>query len=336
MVVSSPPPSVAASLASGVLADQLFGDPVRYHPVAGFGSVAARFERVVYVDSRWAGLLYAGTLVAGAAALGCALRKVPGAIAVGAWTVLGGAGLRGVAIRLGDRLECGDVDGARELLPSLCGRDPTVLDEAGLARAALESLAENTSDAAVAPLFWGALFGLPGLFAYRAANTLDAMVGYRNDRYRRFGWAAARLDDAANYLPARLTGALTVASAPAVGGSSSGALRAWRADAHKHPSPNAGVAEATTAGALGLRLGGRTEYRHGVEMRPVLGDGRPPAPPDLRRAARLSLAVELGALGLLVAARAAWHAERRRSGRAGFSPCGRSDRRGARRAPPRG
>ncbi|GAA4394686.1 cobalamin biosynthesis protein [Tsukamurella soli] len=326
--------TVGGALAAGVAADEALRDPRHYHPVAGFGTVAARLEEVLYADSRLAGAAYTAVLVGGAAGLGYGLRKVPGAITIGTWTVLGGAGLRAVATRLGDRLGRGDVDGARELLPSLCGRDPSVLDGGGLARAALESLAENTSDAAVAPLLWGAALGLPGLLGYRAVNTLDAMIGYHNDRYENFGWAAARLDDVANYLPARLTGVLTVAAAPVVGGSPSAAALAWRRDAHRHPSPNAGVAEATAAGALGLRLGGRTQYRHGVEMRPVLGDGRPPEPADLRRAARLSLVVELGALVTVVALRRA--APRlRRSARAALSPAGRTGRRAGRRVPPR-
>jgi adenosylcobinamide-phosphate synthase len=201
-------------------------------------------------------------------------------------------------------LERGDLDGARALLPSLCGRDPQPLDADGLARAALESIAENTSDAAVAPMFWTAVTGAPGVLAYRAVNTLDAMIGYRNRRYRRFGWAAARADDAANLVPARLTGALTALLAPLVGGSPTAAWRAWRRDARAHPSPNAGVAEAATAGALGVLLGGPTAYRHGVEQRPTLGEGRAPGVADLRRAVRLSAAVQLAAAALtLVTAR---------------------------------
>ncbi|WP_040768908.1 cobalamin biosynthesis protein [Tsukamurella sp. 1534] len=290
----------STELALGVLADEVFGDPRRYHPVAGFGTVATALERRMYAPSKTRGAAYTLLLVSGAAAAGYALRKVPGATAIGTWAVVGGAGLRGVGADLGRHLGDGDLEAARGLLPSLCGRDPAVLDAAGLARAATESVAENTSDAAVAPLFWGAALGLPGLFAYRAANTLDAMVGYRNERYADFGWASARLDDVLNAIPARLAGVVTVAAAPAVGGAPSDAIRAWRNDAAEHPSPNAGVAEATAAGALGLRLGGRTQYAHGVESRPVLGDGRAPEPADLARAARLSLVVELGALAVTI------------------------------------
>ncbi|MFE5706316.1 cobalamin biosynthesis protein, partial [Rhodococcus koreensis] len=142
---------------------------------------------------------------------------------------------------------------------------------------------------------WGAVAGIPGLFVYRASNTLDAMVGYRSPKYGNFGWAAARWDDLLNLLPARLTGALSVVAAPAVGGSPKEAWEAWRRDASQHPSPNAGVAEASAAGALGISLGGRTEYAHGVEMRPVLGSGPSPRPVDLDRAVRLSTAVQGGA-----------------------------------------
>ena len=182
------------------------------------------------------------------------------------------------------------------MLPSLCGRDPDVLDADGLARAALESLAENTSDATVAPLVWGAVAGVPGLLGYRAINTLDAMVGYRNDRYLRFGWAAARTDDVANLIPARLTGAITAALAPLVDGRSGVVLRVWRRDAAKHPSPNAGVVESAMAGALHVQLGGLTRYRHGTELRPTLGTGPAPRVADLRRAVRLSRAIQIAAV----------------------------------------
>jgi adenosylcobinamide-phosphate synthase len=185
-------------------------------------------------------------------------------------------------------LSAGDLPAARAVLPSLAGRDPSGLPEAELARATVESVAENTADAAVAPLFWGAVAGIPGLLAHRAVNTLDAMVGHRSPRYARFGWAAARLDDVANWLPARLTAALTVACAPAVGGSAVGALRTWLRDGAAHPSPNAGRCEAALAGALGLRLGGRNVYGSRVEDRPLLGNGRPPAAGDIHRAVRLS------------------------------------------------
>jgi adenosylcobinamide-phosphate synthase len=180
----------------------------------------------------------------------------------------------------------------------LCGRNPEGLDEQELARATVESVAENTSDAVVAPLLWGGLAGLPGLLAYRAANTLDAMVGHRNARYARFGTPAARLDDLLNLLPARLTGLLTIAAAPVAGGSPAETRRVWRRDRNDHPSPNAGQCESAMAGALGVRLGGRNVYFGRSETRPFLGDGPRPKAAHLRRAARLSGAVGVLALGI--------------------------------------
>ena len=192
------------------------------------------------------------------------------------------------------------MEAARRLLPSLCGRDPARLDSAGLTRAALESVAENTSDAQVAPLLWAAVGGVPAVLGYRGINTLDAMIGHRSPRYLRFGWAAARLDDAANFVAARATAALVVLCAALLGGSPSGAVRAWRRDAARHPSPNAGVVEAAFAGALGVRLGGPTHYHHELQIRPTLGDGREPTVADLRRAVRLSRVVSAVCAGAVL------------------------------------
>ena len=219
------------------------------------------------------------------------------------WTVLGGTSLGRAAARMHHALAAGDVPAARAALPGLAGRDPRALDAPELARATVESVAENTADAAVAPLFWGATAGLPGLLAYRAVNTLDAMVGYRSARYARFGWAAARLDDVATWVPARLTAALTVLCAPAAEGSAAGALRDWWRDGAAHPSPNAGRCEAALAGALGLRLGGRNVYGSRVEVRPALGTGRPPDAADIPPAVRLSRLVWVASAGLAVTAR---------------------------------
>ncbi len=282
---------IAIGLVVGFAADSVFGDPRRWHPVAGFGTTAARLEQVTYADDRQAGVVHVVALVGGAALLGRMVGSSVPVTAVATWTVLGGTTLARTGARMAEHLERGDLDAARALLPSLCGRDPSVLDADGLARAAVESIAENTSDATVAPLVWGAAAGVSGLLGYRAVNTLDAMIGYRNDRYRRFGWAAARSDDVANLVPARLTGLLTVL----VGGAPNRAWQAWRRDAAAHPSPNAGVVEATAAGALGVALGGRTEYPHGVEQRPQLGTGPAPTVSDLRRAVRLSRRVQIAA-----------------------------------------
>jgi adenosylcobinamide-phosphate synthase len=164
----------------------------------------------------------------------------------------------------------------------------------------VESVAENTSDAVVGALVWGAVGGVPGLLGFRAVNTLDAMVGHRSPKYRRYGWASARLDDVAGWPGARLTAVLAAAAGP----HPRGALRAWRADAAKHPSPNAGPVEASFAGALGVRLGGTLSYGGRVEHRPVLnGGGRTVYVRDIERAVRLSRRVGLLALGVTVAAR---------------------------------
>jgi adenosylcobinamide-phosphate synthase len=280
----------------GVAADGAFGDPRRRHPVAGFGQVAKRVEHVLYRDGKLAGIVHSLVLSGGTVVVGVVLERVGRrhpvlqavTTAAATWVVLGGRSLAVQGAAIGRELDAGELPAARERLPHLCGRDPSTLDADGLARAAVESVAENTSDAVVAPLFWGAVAGVPGLLGYRAVNTLDAMVGYRSPRYRRFGWASARLDDLLNLIPARLAAALTVASAPVVGGSWRGAWQSWHRDAAAHPSPNAGRIEAAFAGALEIRLGGRTVYAHGVEERPILGEGRTPDSGHVTRAVELS------------------------------------------------
>ncbi len=293
---------------AGYLADLALGDPQRGHPVAVFGQAAASLERFTYRDSRIAGVVHVGVLVGALGVLGTALQRAAGrgfwsvvATAAATWVSLGGTSLARTGVSMAELLERGDVEAARRLLPSLCGRDPARLDSAGLTRAALESVAENTSDAQVAPLLWAAVGGVPAVLGYRGINTLDAMIGHRSPRYLRFGWAAARLDDAANFVAARATAALVVLCAWVVGGSPSGAVRAWRRDAARHPSPNAGVVEAAFAGALSVRLGGPTHYHHELQIRPTLGDGRQPTVADLRRAVELSRVVQAAA-ALLVAA----------------------------------
>jgi len=300
-----------AGIAAGYVADVLFGDPRRGHPVALFGSGAAALERLTYADSRRAGALHVGTLLGAVGLLGVAVERAAGRRGPG-WTVVATAAATFVALggtslsRTGDQmaglLDAGDVAGARRLLPSLCGRDPAVLDSAGLVRAALESVAENTSDAHMAPVMWAAVAGVPAVLVYRGANTLDAMIGHRSPKYARFGWTAARFDDAANFAAARLTALLVAACAPVVGGSPAEAVRAWRRDAARHPSPNAGVVEAAFAGALGVRLGGPTQYAHELEIRPTLGDGRAPEVSDLARAVRLSRIVQAAAVAVCVSA----------------------------------
>ena len=302
--------SSAIGLAGGLGLDAVLADPRRGHPVAAFGAVAAAAERVAHRDSRLVGTAYAGALAGAVVLAGAGLSRsarTPGQrlllTGVATWAAVGGTTLRREGRTMARLLDGDDLDGARARLSHLCGRDATVLDAAGLARATVESIAENTSDAIVGPLVWGVVAGVPGLLAYRAVNTLDAMVGHRSDRYARFGWAAARLDDVVNVVPARLTAALTVTLAPLVGGRPRQASRAWRRDGHKHPSPNAGPVEAAFAGALGRTLGGPVSYAGRREDRPLLGDGPAPDVADIARASRLSAAVGLVTGGLAVALR---------------------------------
>ncbi|MER5304756.1 cobalamin biosynthesis protein [Streptomyces lasiicapitis] len=296
----------AYGAAAGLLGDLLLGDPRRGHPVAVFGRAAGAVERVLWRDHRGWGALHTLVCAGGAAGAGAlaslAVRRSPaasvGLTAAATWAVLGGTSLGREARAIGGALAAGDVDVARERLPHLCGRDPEALDADGIARAVVESVAENTSDAVVGALVWGAVGGVPGLLGFRAVNTLDAMVGHKSAKYRRYGWASARLDDVLGWPGARLTAALAVAA----GASPRGAVRAWRADASKHPSPNAGVVEASFAGALGVRLGGTLSYGGRVERRPVLnGEGRAVAVDDIERAVQLSRRVGWLALGCAVA-----------------------------------
>lgn len=291
-------------LALGFVADRVLGDPRRFHPVAGYGQAAAALETRMYADSRAAGTAYTLVLVGTATAAGVAVERLASrhpvaqvlATAVATWAVLGGRSLEREAEVMASHLEAGDVLGARKRLSHLCSRDATDLGPDELARATVESIAENTADACVAPLLWGGALGVPGLVGYRAVNTLDAMVGYRSPKYRNFGWASARLDDLANYLPARACAVLTGLTAGRV----VDALGTWRRDAAGHPSPNAGPVEASFAGALGLRLGGSNTYGDEVEDRGTLGDGPRPGVRDIRRTADLARRVAIAATATAV------------------------------------
>ena len=297
-------PARAFGLALGYVADLAFADPRRHHPVAGFGKLASAMERACWADDRRRGAAYTVVLAGGIASAGwVAQRSTRGRpvaeaaiVAVATWAVLGGRSLAGEGLTVQRLLEEDDLPGARNRLSHLCARDATGLPAHELARASVESLAENTSDAVVAPLLWGAVAGVPGLLGYRAVNTLDAMVGYRSERYLRFGWASARLDDLLNLVPARVAAALTALAAPVVGGSCLQAWRVWRRDGSRHPSPNAGPVEAASAGALGVTIGGSNIYDGAREDRGTLGDGPAVVVADLARAVRLSQAVGFGAI----------------------------------------
>ncbi|MCU1462190.1 MAG: cobD [Acidimicrobiales bacterium] len=279
--------------AIGLVLDRLVGEPpARLHPVVGFGRVMRRVESRFWADSRARGIGHAVTGVGVGAAAGSLVTST----ALATTVAVAGRALADEARAVSAALAAGDLEGARRLLPSLVGRDVAHLDEKGIARAAVESVAENTVDAVVAPALWAAIAGGPGALGYRAVNTLDAMVGHRSARHTNYGWASARLDDAATWVPARVTAALVALVRPAA---AAGVWGTVRRDGRAHPSPNAGVAEAAFAAALGLRLGGENRYRDRVELRPALGDGRSPEAHDILAAVRLSADVQWALAGVL-------------------------------------
>jgi adenosylcobinamide-phosphate synthase len=257
------------------------------HPVIWMGSLISLLERRlnhpndIGNERRRAGVLMLAILLAVTLAVTIAIRWMLWLIPFGwvleailASTLLAqkelGRAVRAVAEGLDRSLEEG-----RRAVSHIVGRDPKALDAPGISRAAIESLAESSSDGVVAPLFWLAIFGLPGIAAYKAINTADSMVGHRTDRYFDFGWASAKLDDVANWIPARLTALLMAAAAFFVKGAEPEA--AWRTalrDARKHDSPNAGWPESAMAGALGFSLGGPRSYDGKVHDLPAFGDGR--------------------------------------------------------------
>jgi adenosylcobinamide-phosphate synthase len=290
----------AGAVALGLAVDAFFGEPpARVHPVACFGRAMTAAEERWWADGRATGVRYAALGVAPAVAAGFLAEWVLGpAGALGGATALAAASrsLLGACADVARALDHGNLPAARGLLPTLVGRDPDGLDEKEIARAVIESLSENLSDAVVASALWGVIAGTPGVLAHRAANTLDAMVGHHTARFERFGWASARLDDLMGWPAARLTAALVAAATPARAGE---IWRAVRDQAPAHPSPNAGVAEAAFAGALGLRLGGSSTYGGRAEIRPGLGSGPPPETQDIDVALRLARRV-LARLELLL------------------------------------
>ncbi len=284
--------------AAGLLGDRLLGEPpAAVHPVAVFGRLMNGVEARVYSPRRIAGVAYAVAGVALGVATGVLAKSTMAALTVAA----AGRSLRETALGVNRTLVMSGLDAARTLLPALVGRDPSELDESGVAAATIESVAENTVDAVVAPTCWALAGGPAGAIGYRAINTMDAMVGHRSARYEQFGWFSARLDDGANFVPARLTAILVAAVRP---GAAKEIWRAVREDAPAHPSPNSGVAEAAFAAALGLELGGTLRYGARVEHRPLLGRGPRPTQIDIERATRLSNDVELALVAVLLGAAA--------------------------------
>lgn len=259
-----------------------------------------RLEKLTYRDSRTAGAVHTAAGVLVAFAVGRATTRILGrhvATTMAVAVCVAGRMLADEATKIIDAVDAGDLDTARSRLPALVGRDPSDLSQEEIVRAVIESVAENTNDAVLASIFWAAIGGAPAVFAHRAINTLDAMIGHRNQRYQNYGWAAARLDDIANYVPARL-GALGVAALNP--GRTRDIYRSVTEDAPKHPSPNGGVIEAAVGAALDVRLGGINKYGDRLEDRGTLGGARTPNTSDARNAIRLS--IQLGALAAGLAA----------------------------------
>lgn len=296
--------AVAAGVA--IVVDRIIGEPpVRPHPVSVFGRAMRAVEVRLYADRTAAGVAYATSGLSIGVGAGGLVRSTT----VATYVAVAGRALDDAAAGVEQALAAGDLDGARELLPALVGRDPSDLDEKEIARAVVESVAENTVDAVVAPALWGVVAGAPGVLGYRAVNTMDAMVGHRSDRYRHFGTASARLDDVANVLAARVTAGLVALARPRASGE---VRRTVRRDAGAHPSPSGGVVESAFAAALGVQLGGASRYGDRVEDRPLLGTGRPVEPSDIAAARRLARDVDLLLAVLLVGSGVACLGRRRR------------------------
>ena len=274
---------------SAVLLDWLLGDPRAIpHPVVGIGKLISLLEtalRRAGANGRIAGIFLVILTISGAVASGwyiiAALRHVHPTVAligeiILAWYCLAARSLHRESGQVAVALAAGDLPAAREKLSFIVGRDTKGLPEREIWRGAVETVAENTADGVIAPLCYLILGGPVLALAYKAVNTLDSMVGYKNERYREFGWAAARLDDLANWLPARITGLLLVLTAPLAGGSAANAWRIMRRDGRNHASPNSGIPEAAVAGALGVQLGGASSYFGTLVQKPTIGDGDRP------------------------------------------------------------
>lgn len=298
--------------------DLVMGDP-RWlpHPVRGMGRAICALEKglrrlfpATPGGERAAGAVLAVALPVGSFLLGWAVLWLCGRLSF--WLglaaqvllcsqCLAARELKKESMAVYKELERGDLPAARLAVGRIVGRDTGALTAEGVTKAAVETVAENASDGEVAPLFWMAIGGAPLALAYKAVNTMDSMVGYRNERYRYFGTAAARLDDVVNWLPARLSALLMVALAPLAGLDPEGAWRIWRRDRKKHKSPNSAQTEAAMAGALGVQLAGDAYYFGELHHKPTLGDdSRPVEPGDIKKANRLLYWVS-GAFVLLAA-----------------------------------
>ena len=278
--------AVPLMVMAAVLLDRLLGEPARFHPLAGFGHLASTVERLVYRANHLSGVLAVFIVLIPLVFFAYLLQRV--AVFGTLFSILvlyfsiAPRSLAEHAKRVSNAFSAEDMPAARQAVSMMVSRDTTQLDEAGVAGATVESVLENGNDAIFAALFWFVVAGAPGVLLYRLSNTLDAMWGYRNARYNEFGWAAARLDDVLNYIPARLT-----ALSYTLLGNAGSAAACWRQQAAGWESPNAGPVMAAGAGALQVMLGGAAIYHGKLEQRPQLGSGKPAGRADIVRAVRL-------------------------------------------------
>lgn len=301
----------AAALLAGCILDLIIGDPHWiYHPVQAIGAVITGLEKALrhLIGNRgkqaelWSGRVLVILVVLVSVSipwliLKAAFRLHPllGFVVESLFCgqLLAARSLYDESWKVGKALKKGDVSEARKLVSMIVGRDTERLDETGITRAAVETVAENTSDGVIAPFFYMALFGAVGGFFYKAVNTMDSMIGYKNEKYLYFGQAAARLDDVCNYIPARLGALFLTLSAFLLGYDGKEGWRIYKRDRYCHASPNSAHGEAVIAGALHLRLAGDAWYFGKLHQKPYIGDDiRPAEPEDIRRAGRIMFGAE--------------------------------------------
>ena len=305
-------------IAAGFLLDLLIGDPYDLpHPVRAIGSMIAALEKRVrgrFADLRLGGTVLALTVTAVSTLIPAVLLiicyRLNTALGIAAESVLccymlAARNLRDESMKVCRAAEKGDTEAARNAVSMIVGRDTSVLDRSGIIRAAVETVAENTSDGVTAPLFYMGLGGAVGAFFYKSVNTMDSMIGYKNEKYADLGRFAAKLDDVLNFIPSRLTALLMTAVCPMIGLDGRNALRIWKRDRLKHASPNSAQTESACAGALNVRLAGDAVYFGELHKKPYIGDDtRPIEAADIRLANRLMYAASAAMLLISCAVRA--------------------------------
>jgi len=307
----------ALPLLIGFLLDCLIGDPYQIpHPIRLIGRMIAALEKWVrthFTTLRTGGTILALTVILVSAGIPLILLLICYRIhvilgitveSILICYLLAARNLYDESMKVCRAAEAGDTEQARKAVSMIVGRDTAVLDRNGILRAAVETVAENTSDGVTAPMFFLALGGAAAGFFYKAVNTMDSMIGYQNEKYKDLGWFAAHLDDILNYLPSRLTALLMIAVCPILRMDGRNAYRIWKRDRRKHASPNSAQTESACAGALHLRLAGDAQYFGIIHRKPFIGDDdRPIVPDDIRKSNRLMYGSSILMLLLCIAIR---------------------------------